>query len=40
MRKYKNLDSKTKASRFMQRILQQHPDLFAHWKEGMKGAFA
>lgn len=40
MRKYKNLDSKTKASRFMQRILQQRPDLFAHWKEGMKGAFA
>lgn len=39
-RKYKKLDSKTKSARFLMRISENQPHLFAHWKTGARGAFA
>lgn len=39
--KYKTLwKKKTKAMKFVERISQQRPKLFVHWRNGMKGAFA
>jgi hypothetical protein len=29
-----------KATQFLERIAKQQPKLFAHWKIGMRGAFA
>jgi len=40
MRKYKKLNGKTRAVRFMEGIARREPSLFAHWKIGMIGAFA
>ena len=40
-RKYKRLrGGKTRASILLQTIMKQKPNLFAHWKLGMTGAFA
>ena len=40
MRKHKKISGKTKAAIFMRSIAHRQPDLFAHWKCGMKGVFA
>ena len=41
MRKYRRFrDRKTWASKFMERISEEQPTLFAHWRSGMVGAFA
>ncbi len=41
MRKYKRLKGhKTRAAIFLERIVEREPQLFAHWKRGMVGAFA
>lgn len=41
MRKYKRFrHRKTRASRFLEKICEDNPRLFAHWRCGMKGAFA
>lgn len=41
MRKYKPLQKrKTKATVFLERIAEKQPRLFAHWRAGMRGAFA
>lgn len=40
MRKFKKLNSKTKAARFIKSIAISTPGMLAHWKEGMQGAFA
>jgi hypothetical protein len=40
-RKYKSLrHHKTKASVLLEGIAKQYPNLFVHWRYGMKGAFA
>jgi group II intron reverse transcriptase/maturase len=40
-RKFKPLrHRKTRAMLFLEKIADQRPDLFAHWKAGMKGTFA
>jgi hypothetical protein len=40
-RKFKSLRwHKTRASQFLERIADQCPSLFAHWRAGMTGAFA
>lgn len=40
MAKYKRLRKhKTQAGKLLQRILQQEPNLFEHWKRGMAGTF-
>lgn len=39
MRKYKPLKQhKTKAGRFIERIAEERPNLFVHWRAGMRGA--
>lgn len=41
MRKYKHFrNRKTRASVFLEKIMKQNPNLFVHWRNGMKGAFA
>jgi RNA-directed DNA polymerase len=40
MRKFKKLNSKTKAAKFIKLIAHKQANLLAHWKQGMKGAFA
>lgn len=41
MKKYKPLKyRKTRASRFMERIAEKQPNLFAHWRGRMVGVFA
>ncbi len=41
MRKYKTLQRhKTRAAIFLEKIAKKEPHLFAHWREGMEGAFA
>ena len=40
IRKYKKIGGKTQASVFMRNIADYKPELFAHWKRGMKGVFA
>ncbi len=41
MRKYRRLrNRKTWAAKFMERIAEENPYLFAHWRCGMFGAFA
>ena len=41
MRKYKKLKGhKTRVSQFLEKISEENPKLFAHWKRGMVGAFA
>jgi RNA-directed DNA polymerase len=41
MRKYKPFKNrKTKASKFMEKVSQKQPHLFAHWRAGMIGSFA
>jgi RNA-directed DNA polymerase len=40
MRKHKKISGKTKAAIFMKGIANRQPDLFEHWKCGMKGVFA
>ena len=41
MRKYKRFKNhKTRASIFLEKLCEKEPQLFAHWKIGMKGAFA
>jgi RNA-directed DNA polymerase len=41
MRKYKRLKGhKTRAAIFLEKIAEREPQLFAHWKRGMVGAFA
>lgn len=41
MRKYKRFKGhKTRAAKFLENIAKQRPNLFAHWKKGMVGAFA
>ena len=41
MRKYKHFrNRKTKASLFLENIMKNQPNLFVHWRNGMKGAFA
>lgn len=40
-RKYKPLRRhRSRAAKFMERISEKHPELFAHWRAGMQGAFA
>jgi RNA-directed DNA polymerase len=40
MHKYKKfMGHKTRASRYVQKIAQQNPQMFAHWKMGMRGGF-
>ena len=40
-RKFKTLRwHKTRASQFLENIAEQCPNLFAHWRVGMTGAFA
>ncbi len=41
MRKYKKLRGhKTRAAIFLEKISERQPQLFAHWRKGMIGAFA
>ncbi len=41
MKKYKPLrDRRTKAAILLERIAEEQPKLFAHWRAGMQGAFA
>ena len=41
MNKFKKLKGrKTKAARFLAKIYEENPTLFAHWKIGMSGDFA
>ena len=41
MRKYKRFrHRKTRAGKFLEKIYEENPNLFAHWRCGMKGAFA
>lgn len=41
MKKYKPLRRcKTKAGLFLRRISEKEPNLFAHWRSGMRGGFA
>ena len=41
MKKYKHLRGrKTKTAKLFDRIAERHPNLFAHWRMGMVGAFA
>ena len=41
MRKYKTLRKrKTRAGRFLLKVAEREPHLFAHWKIGMNGTFA
>jgi RNA-directed DNA polymerase len=41
MHKYKRFkDRKTWAAIFLEKISEKEPDLFAHWKIGMRGSFA
>jgi RNA-directed DNA polymerase len=41
MRKFKKFRShKTRAAIFLEKLAEREPNLFAHWKAGMKGAFA
>jgi group II intron reverse transcriptase/maturase len=41
MKKYKPLrDRRTKAAILLERIAEEQPRLFAHWRAGMQGAFA
>jgi RNA-directed DNA polymerase len=41
MRKFKRYKGrKTKAGQFLERLAQERPDLFVHWKLGMRGFFA
>jgi RNA-directed DNA polymerase len=40
IRKYKKLRRKTRASNYLQRVAEQQPNLFAHWKIGLRGSFA
>lgn len=41
MRKFRRFrNRKVWASKFMEKICEQQPDLFAHWRSGMVGAFA
>ena len=41
MRKYKKLkDHKTRASLFLEKILEREPQLFVHWEKGMVREFA
>ena len=41
MRKHKKLSRrKTRAAIYMERLAKQNPQLFAHWRRGMIGAFA
>lgn len=40
-RKYRRFRrKKTRAGQYLQRIAQQRPGLFAHWRSGMTGVFA
>jgi hypothetical protein len=41
VRKYKNFrQRKTWASKFLEKISENKPRLFVHWRNGMQGAFA
>jgi group II intron reverse transcriptase/maturase len=41
MRKFKRFkDHKIRASRFLQQLAADRPDLFVHWQQGMTGTFA
>lgn len=40
MRKYKKLNGKVQAVRFLEGVARREPDLFSHLKIGMIGAFA
>ncbi len=41
MRKFKKLRGhKTRAVKFMDKVVERQPDLFEHWKIGMRGGFA
>jgi group II intron reverse transcriptase/maturase len=41
MRKYKHFQRrKTKASMFIEKLMESHPNLFVHWRNGMKGGLA
>ncbi len=41
MKKYKRFKRhKTRAAEFLEKIAKEKPNLFAHWKKGMVGAFA
>jgi RNA-directed DNA polymerase len=41
MRKYKHYNHhKTRASKFLEKISKEKPQLFVHWRKGMIGAFA
>ena len=41
MKKYKRLNKrKTRAGKFLEMISKKEPNLFAHWRAGMVGAFA
>lgn len=41
MRKYKHFQRrKTKASIFIEKLMESHPNLFVHWRNGMKGGLA
>lgn len=39
-RKFKKLRSKTRATTLLENIAKREPQLFAHWRVGMRGAFA
>jgi hypothetical protein len=37
MKKFKKLrERRTWAAKFLQRIFKENPDLFVHWKEGIR----
>ena len=41
LRKFKRFNGhKTLASRFLERLAKERPDLFVHWQSGMVGVFA
>jgi len=40
MRKYKKLKGKSRAIEMFERIVKKNPNLFVHWQNGIKGAFA
>ena len=40
LRKYKKLKGRTRAAKFIERVAQENPHIFVHWRRGKVGAFA
>lgn len=40
LRKYKKLKGKMRAAKLIERVAQENPQLFVHWRRGKVGAFA